>query len=163
LLFQGRIVMTRARSHLDNPSWSGPPPPTFSVLIADEDDRFRDLVRRHLGHTLMVVGDAADGDEAVRLARRLRPDVVLMEMAMALAGGAEAARRIKDERAQTKVILLTSGPEQWEMTGTEAAGAALLHADAFLRKENVRACVLSRTCAARVTGGGSARRRKVRR
>ena len=109
--------MTRMRSPVTAPEAPAPDRPRFSVLIADEDDDFRDLVRQHLGHAVLVVGEVADGDEAVRLARHLRPDVVLMEMAMALTGGAEAARRIKNDRAETKVILLTSGTEQWRDDG----------------------------------------------
>lgn len=56
--------------------------------------------------------DVGDGDEAVRLAKRLHPDVVLMDIAMPLIGGPEAARRIKADRAETKVVLLTSGDEK---------------------------------------------------
>src|SRR5688500_5987960 len=84
----------------------------FSLLIADADAAFRRLVRKRLGRVVAVVGDVADGDEAVRVAQRLHPDVVLMDIAMALLGGPEAARRIKADRAETKVVLLTSGDEK---------------------------------------------------
>jgi CheY-like chemotaxis protein len=103
------------------------PTTSFSVLIADEDDEFRDLVRRHLGPAAMVVGDVADGDEAVRLAKRLRPDIVLIDSAMALRGGMEAARRIKKDRWETKVVLLTSGDEM-----------PSVHLDGLVKKEKVR-------------------------
>src|SRR5437660_12896382 len=73
--FPGGNVMTRVAS-LTGP---GLPPwreeARFSVLIADGDEEFRELVRRHLGPSVIVIGDACDGDEAVWLAKRLRPDV----------------------------------------------------------------------------------------
>jgi CheY-like chemotaxis protein len=101
----------------------------FSVLIADGDDGFRELMRRYLTRGVEVVGDAVDGNEAVLLARRLQPDVVLMDIAVPLIGGLEAARLIKADRAETKVVLLTSDT---------AAPAHVIHADALLRKERVR-------------------------
>jgi len=118
----------------------------FSLLIADADAAFRRLVREHLGRTVAVVGDVGDGDEAVRLAKRLHPDVVLMDMAMPLIGGPEAARRIKADRAETKVVLLTSGARKPDALGAESAGASasLLHADALLPKKRMRAGILGR-------------------
>jgi len=85
--------------------------PRCSVLIADPDDRFRDLVKHHLGGAVRVVGDAGDAEAAVGLARALHPDVVLLDFLLPPFGGPEAARRIKAERAETRVVLLTSGED----------------------------------------------------
>jgi len=105
----------------------------LSLLIADGDVDFRELVRRNLGHGVVVIGDAGDGEEVVLMARRLHPDVVLMNIAMATIDGPEAARRIKADRAETKVVLLSAGHE----------GRQLPHADAVLPKEEVRVGMLS--------------------
>jgi DNA-binding NarL/FixJ family response regulator len=106
----------------------------LSLLIADADGAFRNLVRQHIGRDIAVVGDVGDGEEAVREARRLRPDVVLMDVAMARTGGPEAARRIKAECAETRVVLLTAHDER---------PGSLLHADALLSKKNMRAGILA--------------------
>ena len=136
--------MTRLGSSL---TASGDPPlrerALFSLLIADGDDAFRRLVRQHLGRVIAVVGDVGDGDEAVRLAKRLHPDVVLMDIAMPLIGGPEAARRIKEDRAETKVVLLTSDDETLDDPGNPGGPAPLLHADALLPKKRMRAGILS--------------------
>jgi DNA-binding NarL/FixJ family response regulator len=91
--------------------------PRCSVLIADPDDRFRDLVKQHLGGAVRVVGDAGDADAAVGLARSLHPDVVLLDILLPPFGGAEAARRIKADRAETRVVLLTSGEDPPALPG----------------------------------------------
>ena len=108
---------------------------TLSLLIADGDVDFRDLVRRSLGHRVVVVGDAGDGEEVVLMARLLHPDVVLMNSMLDRIDGPEAARRIKADRAETKVVLLTSGREE----------RPLPHADAFLPKEEMRVGMLEGT------------------
>jgi len=126
--------------------------PSLSLLIADGDVGFRELVRRSLGHGVVVVGDARDGEEVVLMAKRLHPDVVLMNSAMAFIDGAEAARRIKADRAQTKIVLLTSGREDRPVP----------QADALLSKEKVRAGMLSETVRAG-TAARKPRRRRARR
>jgi DNA-binding NarL/FixJ family response regulator len=128
----------------------------LSVLIADGDDAFRTLVKRRLGVAVRVVGDARDGEEAVRLAQWLRPDVVVMDIA--LPGVAAAARRIKAARAETKVVLLLSvDPGGGLAAGHSAATVAALRlgADAVLPKNRVRAEALA--------GAGRARTRGKRR
>ena len=125
--------MTRMASDIDAQTAPGREGAQLSLLIADRDAVFRELVRRSLGRGVVVVGDAGDGNEVVLMARRLRPDVVLMHVAMPTIDGPEAARLIKADRAETKVVLLTSGPEP----------RALLHADALLSREKVRAGMLA--------------------
>jgi CheY-like chemotaxis protein len=141
--------MTRVDSGLNAPAapWREGAP--FSLLIADRDVGFRELVRRNLGDGVVVVGDAGDGNEVVLMAKRLHPDVVLMNIALPLIDGPEAARRIKADRAETKVVLLTSGHEERQLP----------HADALLPREEMRVGMLSETGRT----GKAARRPKRRR
>jgi CheY-like chemotaxis protein len=118
----------------------------LSLLIADGDDDFRRLVRRHLGPAVRVVGEARDGEEAVSLARWLHPDVVLMDMAMPGVAGPEAARRIKADHADTKVVLLISVEQEGQLDvgqGSAAVAALRVGADALIRKRNVRSDALA--------------------
>ena len=81
----------------------------ISVLIADDHAVLRDgltaLLERE--RDIRVVGTAADGNEAVREARRLHPDVVIMDIVMPALGGIEAAARIRDHCEGTRVIILS--------------------------------------------------------
>ncbi len=79
------------------------------VLLADDHAVFREgirlLLETHGGFE--VVAEAANGDEAVELARSLRPDVVLMDIGMPGMNGLDATRLIREEDAEARVLMLT--------------------------------------------------------
>ena len=79
------------------------------VLIADESPSFRAFLRHilELECDLSVVGEVADGKEAVQHARELKPDVVLMNIDLPSPDGLQAARHVKASLPATKVIMLS--------------------------------------------------------
>ena len=109
------------------------------VLLVDDHE----VVRIGLRHMLQiepdieVVGEAADGDAAVRLARTQRPNVVLMDVRMGPTDGIEACRALKSELSETQVVMLTS-------FGTDDAvlSALMAGASGFLLKNTGRAELL---------------------
>lgn len=82
------------------------------VLLVDDNAGFRQRMARvlQLQDDLEVVGEAADGNEAIARARDLRPDVVLIDFRMTGLDGFTAARTITRELPQTKVFMLTAYP-----------------------------------------------------
>lgn len=124
-----------------------------TILIVDDDQGFREVVKRLLEGKpeARVVGEAEDGEEAVMLARESQPDVVLMDIAMPRLDGLEATRRIKAERPETKVIILTIHNEEVYQRAAAESGA-----DAFLSKKTLMADLLSTIW--QVMGGGSEER-----
>jgi DNA-binding NarL/FixJ family response regulator len=97
---------------------------TTTVLIADGHDGFRAALETLLGTApdLTVVGDARDGQEALALAGRLQPRVVVMELAMPGVNGVEATRRICSWRSPPAVVVLSGSREL--IAEAIAAGAA---------------------------------------
>jgi len=95
------------------------------VLVADDQATVRDGLVTLLGLTegVEVVGDAADGEEAVRLTQELRPDVVLMDLRMPLLDGAGATARIMAEVPGTAVLVLTTYADDDSLSGALRAGA----------------------------------------
>ncbi|MEU7986907.1 response regulator transcription factor [Streptosporangium canum] len=105
---------------------------TIKVLLADDQALvragFRSLISR--SKDLTVVGEAATGDEAVRLARSTEPDVILMDIRMPGMDGIEATRRVLAERPATKVVILTTFDTDEHVFAALRAGAS-----GFLTKE----------------------------
>jgi DNA-binding NarL/FixJ family response regulator len=82
---------------------------SIRVLIADDHAIVRDGVRAllALSDDITVVGEAANGQQAVELARTLSPDVILMDIAMPGLGGLEATIEIRKDNPQAKILVLT--------------------------------------------------------
>jgi len=95
------------------------------VLIADDHSVVREGLRVFLQRDpeLAVVGAAADGAEAVELARQLRPDVVLMDLLMPVMDGVAATAAIRNALPETEVVALTSVLESAAVVGAVKAGA----------------------------------------
>ena len=98
---------------------------TISVLITDDHGVVRQGLRMFLSRDpdLEVVGDASNGQEALQLARQIKPDVVLMDLLMPGMDGIEATEAIRTELPEVEVIALTSVLEDASVTGAVRAGA----------------------------------------
>jgi len=96
------------------------------VLIADDHAVVRQGLRTFLEvqDDIDVVGEASDGEEAVRLVETLAPDVAVMDLVMPRVDGVEAIRRIRATRAETRVLVLTSYVDDEKLFAAVNAGAA---------------------------------------
>src|SRR2546425_118827 len=106
-----------------------------TILISDDNNMFRGEMKRLLERAQEVcVAEAEDGEEALRLTQKLRPEVVLMDIVMPRMDGLEATRRIKAVQPETKVIILTVYDEEPYRKAACESGA-----DVFLLKKTVMA------------------------
>jgi DNA-binding NarL/FixJ family response regulator len=96
------------------------------VLIVDDHAVVRTGLRVFLDlqPDMEVVGEAADGSEGVAMARRLEPDVILMDLLMPNMDGITAIGRIKAERPETEIVTMTSFIEEEKVTAALEAGAS---------------------------------------
>jgi len=94
------------------------------IVIADDHALFRDSLRSLLAaRDLEVVGEARNGKEAIELAWKLKPDVLLMDLMMPEMDGLEATKRLAAELPDVKVIVLTASDEESNLFEAIKAGA----------------------------------------
>ncbi len=98
---------------------------SIRILIADDHPIFRDGLRRLLESepNLAVVGEAADGTEAVSLSRQLKPDILLLDLAMPRMAGMDALRELVRGASPVHTILLTASVERPQMLEALQLGA----------------------------------------
>jgi CheY-like chemotaxis protein len=104
----------------------------WTVVVADDDLDYRYFVRfllAPMAETVIIVGEAGGGEEALSLVLRKRPDIVVADLLMPRLNGIELTRRIKQELPDTKIILMTAYPGEANRRLAFVGGA-----DGFLDK-----------------------------
>jgi two-component system, NarL family, response regulator DegU len=98
---------------------------TIRVLLADDHRMLREGLRRSLTEEgFDIVGEAENGEQAVRLAAELQPDVVLMDVSMPELGGVEATKAIRQKPGAPQVIMLTMHADKEVLADAIRAGAS---------------------------------------
>lgn len=97
---------------------------TIRLLLADDHTMVRQTMRRSMeAEGFEIVGEAGDGEEAVRLVEELRPDVVLMDVSMPVLDGLEATRLVRERAAGVQVVVLTMHADRDVVRRALRAGA----------------------------------------
>lgn len=109
------------------------------ILLVDDHQVLRDGLRVSLNQQsgMEVVGEAGDGETAIRLMRKLNPDVIIMDVGMAGMSGIDATRRILVDCPETKIIALSMYPKTAFVTEMLKAGAS-----GYILKENAFSSVV---------------------
>jgi len=109
------------------------------VLVADDDEDILMLVRIRLERAGLRVVAAHDGEDALRLARELKPRLAVLDLSMPKLGGLEVLGALREDGADTRVVLLTAKAQEADVERGYAAGA-----DAYLSKPFSPAALVER-------------------
>jgi len=93
------------------------------VLIADDSEFMRNLLREILEEDHTIVGEAENGVEAVEVFKETQPDLVMMDIVMPIRDGIEATNKIKTQHPESNVIMCTSVGQEEKMKEAVKAGA----------------------------------------
>ena len=111
------------------------------MVIVDDHAPFREAVRKlpSLHDDLQIIGEAADGREAIQMVERCQPDVILMEIRMPRKDGIDCSRLITKSRNDVIIIGLCVGPDRYTVDAFMKAGAtAVISKD---RVENLHSTI----------------------
>jgi DNA-binding NarL/FixJ family response regulator len=119
----------------------------IKILIVDDQALFREGLNTLLSvqDDFHVVGEAANGEEAISMAKRYQPDVVLMDLRMPVLDGVSAVKQLQNEEVSSKVIFLTTfDDDEYVFEGLQAGAVGYLLKDVSSEKlfEAVRAAAL---------------------
>jgi two-component system, NarL family, response regulator NreC len=108
--------------------------PPFRIILAEDHPAFRKLLRLELTciPELEIIGEVDDGVQLLELLDQVQPDLVILDISMPRLGGLEAARKIKEQHGQVKVLFLTM-----HKNSAYVEQARLIGADGYLLKEEV--------------------------
>jgi DNA-binding response OmpR family regulator len=109
------------------------------VLVADDDEDILQLVRIRLERAGLEVVAARDGEEALRLARELKPRLGILDLSMPKLDGLAVLAALREEGADTRIVLLTAKAQESDVERGYAAGA-----DAYLTKPFSPAALVER-------------------
>ena len=112
----------------------------LTIVVADDAADYRELVRvllRPLSDMLAIVGEAADGEEALALVQLRRPDLVITDLIMPRLNGIELTKYIRQELPQTRIILMSNYTEDAYRLMASDSGA-----DAFVSKQVIATSLL---------------------
>ncbi len=109
-------------------------PNDISVLIADDEPLFVEMIKTMMSAEagISVAATARDGRVAVRLARELNPDVIVMDVSMPVMDGIEATRVIREQDPEATVMILTGGTAPGDVDRARKAGAS-----AYITKDRI--------------------------
>ncbi len=115
-------------------------PADIRLLIADDEPLFVEMIQAMLSAEpgIHVVGTARDGREAVRLAKELQPDIIVMDISMPAMDGIDATREIRRSNADACVLILTGGKTIGDVDRARQAGAA-----AYVTKDRIATDLVS--------------------
>jgi CheY-like chemotaxis protein len=102
------------------------------ILIAEDNEQMRDMIKTIMTDPTHTFFECADGESAVVMYDRLRPDCVLMDVEMKPIDGLTATKRIKHSHPEAKIIIVTNYGDKRTRAAAAQAGA-----DGFVEKENL--------------------------
>ncbi|SDR53722.1 two component transcriptional regulator, LuxR family [Rhizobiales bacterium GAS191] len=137
-------MVAGAEDQAERPDATGPDP--IRILIAEDQSLLRNALAKRLSlePDMVIVAQAADGDQAIREARSRRPDVILMDLQMPRVDGIAATRAILADNPRIRIIVLTTFETDELILGAIAAGAQcylLKDASETLILEAIRGCM----------------------
>jgi len=108
----------------------------ITVLIADDHRLFAEALEAILAGDgrIRVVGHASDGRQAVEFVEKHAPDVVLMDISMPVLDGIEAAKQLRDDGNETRILMLTGSNSRTDVSRAREAGA-----DGYVTKDRIAA------------------------